>query len=241
VAYCQVCGAEQSEGTNFCASCGTRRVDAASCAPCGATSTPGQTFCGSCGTLSPRPDVSGSRGTTAAPSRGSGSTKVVTGEYVAGFWWRVLSFIIDSFILNTLVALLQSGATNIPTWVLALEAVAVNAAYFGLWIRYKGWSPGMAMCHMRCESSDGLSLSSKQVFTRTLFYCVWILLPFLHPLRFYINSTTHHVIVPTQGIYIFLLLQIPHYFELLWAAWDRRHQTLHDKAAGSVVVRERRV
>lgn len=168
-------------------------------------------------------------------------TRVVAGEYVAGFWWRVLSFTIDSFVVNAIIGLLQSGATNIPTLVLALEALAVNAAYFGLWIRYKGWSPGMAMCRMRCTSVDGSPVTSKQVFTRTLFYCVWILLPFLHPLRFYIDSTTHHITVPTQGIYIFLLLQVPHYFELLWAAWDRRHQTLHDKAAGTVVVRERRL
>ena len=146
---------------------------------------------------------------------------VVTGEHIAGFWWRVLSFIIDSFIVNAAIGLLQSGATNVPTWALALEAVGVNAAYFGLWIRYKGWSPGMAMCHMRCRSVDGSPVTSKQIFTRTLFYCVWILLPFLHPLRFYIDSTTHHVTIPTQGIYIFLLLQVPHYFELLWAAWDQ--------------------
>jgi uncharacterized RDD family membrane protein YckC len=237
VTYCQVCGAEQSEGANFCSSCGTRRADAPMCETCGATTTPGQTFCGACGALSPRPSASGSAASPVTVARGA----VVTGEYVAGFWWRVLSFIIDSFLVNAAIGLLQSGATNVPTWALALEAVGVNAAYFGLWLHYKGWSPGMAMCHMRCRSVDGSPVTSKQVFTRTLFYCVWILLPFLHPLRFYIDSTTHHVTIPTQGIYIFLLLQVPHYFELLWAAWDRRHQTLHDKAAGTVVLRERRV
>ena len=235
MAYCRVCGAEQTEDANFCSSCGTRRADAQSCEACGAPSTPGQSFCGSCGALSPHPAV-GDGPTT----RGSGA-KVVAGEYVAGFWWRVLSFVIDSFVVNAVIGLLQSGATSVPTWALALESVAVNAAYFGLWIRYKGWSPGMAMCHMRCTSVDGSPATSKQVFTRTLFYCVWILLPFLHPLRFYIDSTTHHITVPTQGLYIFVVLQIPHYFELVWAAWDGRHQTLHDKAANTIVVRGRRV
>ncbi|MGC2485977.1 MAG: RDD family protein [Acidimicrobiales bacterium] len=238
--YCQVCGVEQTGGANFCSSCGTRRADAVSCASCGALSVPGQTFCGSCGTLSPR---AGDAGAARVTSRrgASGRASVVAGEYIAGFWWRVLSFVIDSFIVNVLIGLLQSGATTIPTWALALESVALNAAYFGLWLRYRGWSPGMAMCHMRCTSVDGLPITSKQIFTRTLFYCVWILLPFLHPLRFYINSSTHHVTIPTQGLYIFLLLQIPHYVELLWALWDRRHQTLHDKAAGTIVVRERRL
>ncbi|MGC2169058.1 MAG: RDD family protein [Acidimicrobiales bacterium] len=239
MAHCQVCGAEQTEGANFCSSCGTRRTDAQSCETCGATSTPGQSFCGSCGALSPRPGGSGAVPATSRHTTGDRAT-VVTGEYVAGFWWRVLSFIIDSFVVNALIGLLQGGATNVPTWALALEAVGINAVYFGLWIRYKGWSPGMAMCHMHCTSADGLPVTSKQVFTRTLFYCLWILLPFLHPLRFYIDSITHHITVPTQGLYIFVLLQVPHYFELLWAAWDGRHQTLHDKAAGTVVVRERR-
>jgi uncharacterized RDD family membrane protein YckC len=30
---------------------------------------------------------------------------------------------------------------------------------------------------------------------------------------------------------------VPHFLDLLWAAWDPKRQTLHDKAAGTIVVR----
>jgi uncharacterized RDD family membrane protein YckC len=36
---------------------------------------------------------------------------------------------------------------------------------------------------------------------------------------------------------IYLLLVVPHYLDLLWAAWDGKRQTLHDKVGGTIVVR----
>ena len=59
-----------------------------------------------------------------------------------------------------------------------------------------------------------------------------------HPFSFKHPVTHEQKVHNAVVIAVTLLLEIPLYLSYLWAAWDRQHQTLYDKVAGTVVTRE---
>jgi uncharacterized RDD family membrane protein YckC len=55
----------------------------------------------------------------------------------------------------------------------------------------------------------------------------------------YVNPTTAQLNRELHAELIFFVFLIPHLIDLLWVAWDKRNQTLHDKFAQTVVVKTR--
>jgi uncharacterized RDD family membrane protein YckC len=163
----------------------------------------------------------------------------MTSQNIAGFWWRFGGFVVDSIILGLII--------SIPLHPLKLSfytqsAIQVVAAflYFGLFVSYGGATLGMRMFRMRCVSADGSTATATQAYTRALVYCLFVLIASLYQLHAYKDPTPAQTHTFDRQLSIYLLLAIPHYLDLLWAAWDGKRQTLHDKAAGTIVLRTER-
>jgi uncharacterized RDD family membrane protein YckC len=161
---------------------------------------------------------------------------VTTGQDIAGFWWRFVAYLIDSIILG-LVILIPLRASNLSFYATSIAQVVAAFLYFGLIIRYRGWTPGMRLFRMRCLSTDRTSATASQAYMRAAAYCVLLLAGSLYQLHAYTHPTAAQSRAFDHSFGIYLLFSVPHYLDLLWAAWDKQRQTLHDKAAGTVVVR----
>jgi uncharacterized RDD family membrane protein YckC len=161
---------------------------------------------------------------------------VTTGETIAGFWWRFIAYLIDSIILG-LVILIPLRASNLSFYATSIAQVVAAFLYFGLFIRYRGQTPGMRLFRMRCLSADRTKATPSQAYMRAAVYCVLLLAGSLYQLHVYTHPTTAQTHAFDRSFGIYLLFSVPHYLDLLWAAWDKQRQTLHDKSAGTVVVR----
>lgn len=211
MAYCPVCGAEEAPGQKFCARCGS-------------ATTPSST------TLTPAPVYPGADSQWgSAPS-------------VAGFWWRVLAFILDEILLE-LVLFFALHDVNLSFDAAAIIAVVANFLYFGLMVGLaKGQTLGMKACRMRVVNAvDRSPVTLNQALMRSLLYSVLLLLASLYhyTAKRSAHMTTKQAEVVLRHGVIFLGLAVPHYLDLLWAAWDKQRQTLHDKFAKTVVIRTR--
>jgi uncharacterized RDD family membrane protein YckC len=161
---------------------------------------------------------------------------VTTGESIAGFWWRFIAYLIDSIILG-LVILIPLRASNLSFYTTSVAQVVAAFLYFGLFIRYRGQTPGMRLFRMRCLSADRTRATASQAYMRAAVYSVLLLAGSLYQLHAYTHPTPAQSHAFDRSFGIYLLFSVPHYLDLLWAGWDRQRQTLHDKAAGTVVVR----
>jgi uncharacterized RDD family membrane protein YckC len=161
-----------------------------------------------------------------------------TTEIIAGFWWRFLGFIVDSIILG-LVIVIPVRAMNLSFYSESAAQVVAAFVYFGLFVRYRTWTPGMRLFRMRVLSSDGSRVTPSQALTRSGVYCVLLLIASLYQLHTYSHPTTAETRALTREFGIYLVFALPHYVDLLWAGFGPLHQTLHDKSAATIVVRRR--
>ena len=212
--YCKVCGAEELADQKFCTSCGTPSAT-------GPFATP-----------APLPYFE-PEAANAADAAG-----------IAGFWWRVLSFVID-VILVTIVSVivgLAFGSSGKHLVVAAIIGTIVSFLYFGLLLRYRrGQTLGMAATNLRCVNlSDRGPLRASQVYLRTGAYCVLLFVNNLYHLTTYKHPTVAQSAHQRHELLIAFVFVLPHALDLLWAAWDRNRQTLHDKVASTIVLREPR-
>jgi uncharacterized RDD family membrane protein YckC len=157
-------------------------------------------------------------------------------QNIAGFWWRFGGFVIDSIILGLAVSI-PLRQSSLSFYTDSIIQVVAAFLYFGLFVRYGGATLGMRLCRLRCLSADGSKVTASQAYTRALVYCLFVLIASLYQLHAYRNPTPAETRTVARQFSIYLLLALPHYVDLLWAAWDPRRQTLHDKAAGTIVVR----
>ncbi|MEW6440977.1 MAG: RDD family protein [bacterium] len=142
----------------------------------------------------------------------------------AGFWIRVVAYVIDSAILFLVMALLfavgvfgyTKGSATHPfehfsSWrfegpwnAFNLFAFILMMAYFTYFLGKTGQTPGKKICGLRVIRTDGGNVSYAQAALRTLGY--------------YINQLTLFI-------------------GFLWVAVDPRKQGLHDKIAGTLEIR----
>ena len=159
----------------------------------------------------PRPSTPG--GWAAPPPAQTGPAE---GLRYAGFWVRVVAFILDAIVLGVLttaLAPLMGGGSVVTnaggTWTInyATNAVGllIDLVYFvGFWT-WRGQSPGMIPFNMRIVmAADG----GKIDVVRGLLRYVGLIISF---------------------VVLFL--------GVIWVAFDGRKQGWHDKIAGTVVVR----
>lgn len=158
------------------------------------------------------------------------------GQNVAGFGWRFGGFVVDSIILGLVISI-PLRQSSLSFYAGSLIEVAAAFLYFGLFVAYGGATLGMRLFRLRCLGADGTRATATQAYTRALVYCVFLLIASLYQLHEYRNPTPAETHRLARQLSIYLLLAVPHYLDLLWAAWDGKRQTLHDKAAGTIVVR----
>ena len=133
-------------------------------------------------------------------------------EY-AGFWIRAWAFLIDSFLIALITALLSPvmfGFAYIAATDLLLDFFATSllpAAYVILFWVFKGATPGK------------MAIAAKVVDARTG----------EHP-------STPRYIARYVG---YLLSMLPLGLGFIWMALDKRKQGWHDKLSGTVVVRRK--
>jgi uncharacterized RDD family membrane protein YckC len=220
MAYCPVCGDLEAPGQNFCARCGSPT-------PSAGARTPG----------APAP------GGSALPPAPVYRDEAPYQQRVASFWWRVLAFILDQIVVVITVDIVLHSMTSVTFLEGAFISVIVFFLYFGLMVGFaRGQTLGMMICHLRVvNATDHGPVTLNQAMARAALYSVLLLVASLYhyTARRTTNMTQKQEEVVVRHGLIWLALAAPHLLDLLWAAWDQRRQTLHDKFAKTVVVRTR--
>jgi uncharacterized RDD family membrane protein YckC len=200
----------------------------------------GLRFCTVCGTALASTTTTSM---TAMPGVDSPNTTAVP---VAGYWWRALAYIVD-FIIILVAVILLSDPVQHHRVEATLISVAINIAYWSLTLIYlKGQTLGMRLCGMRVvDAVTRSSITTNQALRRAVLYSVLLVPNYLRKPVAYVRYThptrAQQLRELHQGVHAFWLSLV--YLsililDLLWAAWDARRQTLHDKFASTVVVRE---
>ncbi len=191
------------------------------------------------------------------------------GEPLAGWWWRVLAYVIDSVIIGVAASVASFPAQmqvqrdfqpvvdrfdraieqnpNTPPdlgaffndymdvlqdhafWLVAPGAT-VTFLYWAIFLRWKGGTPGKLMLGMRVrlrEQAGTLPWSSIIARMILQFGVIWTLMI----VAFLTGSVMMFV--------VWILVSMVMLLDPLWATWDSKRQTLHDKLAGTNVVRPR--
>lgn len=147
----------------------------------------------------------------------------------AGFWLRFLSYWVDFLLLFPLGLIIQGMLGNNPFAVFSVQtlseaqklqsspnqlagvlaSMAVGIAYFFVfWVHYDGATPGKKLLGIKIIRENGEKISYPVAFIRYI--------------GFLLSSAT---------IFFFGL-------GFLWVIWDKKKQALHDKIAGTLVVRD---
>ena len=150
------------------------------------------------------------------PAPGWGPPADPEGPELAGYGWRVIGFLVDGVIVG-LASSLFSRAIHAPIIVMLLIAFAAQVLYaWALMAFWSGQTIGMKLVRLRCVDEVSLEpVRSGQAAVRAL---------------------SAQLIAISQLV----TFNIPagQLIDLLWPAWDRRQQTLHDKVGKTVVLRE---
>jgi uncharacterized RDD family membrane protein YckC len=130
------------------------------CPVCGATLTTGAQFCGNCGTrLSPAGTI--------APGPAASAAGV---EY-AGFWIRLVAFIVDAVILTVidiLITLIIEGAGA-----RFLIGLLIGIVYdVGFWVANDGATPGKMVMGVKVQMANGEPIDVGPALLRYLGYYV---------------------------------------------------------------------
>jgi uncharacterized RDD family membrane protein YckC len=157
---------------------------------------------------------------------------------LAGFWWRVLGFVIDTLIVAAVTAL-PARLTSLNFYVASLATVIVVYFYWAFFIAYwDGQTLGMKVVRIRCVNIDGRGpVDLRQSSRRSAAYSVLLLIGSLYHYRAFAHPTPHQSKQMAAHAAVLFTLLIPHYLDLLWVAWDQKNQTLHDKFAKTIVIR----
>ena len=129
--------------------------------------------------------------------------------YLAGWWYRVGATILDGIIIGIPSSVVTFAGTRAAGSALA---IVIQAAYFTIMLSRRGQTLGnMAVRTRVVDARTGGPLTTGKAFGR------WAA-QFLFGI----------------GVILFL---VPTLIDYLWPLWDSQNQTLHDKIAGTVVLR----
>jgi uncharacterized RDD family membrane protein YckC len=203
------------------------------CKNCGAQELQDQSFCSSCGTSTKveRNEV------TALPYFPMDVPDTRDSLGLASFWRRLSGYLIDSLIL-LLVVTLPLGIDKHTSVGKSLLTLLAEFLYGFLFMAYgNGQTLGMRAVGTRAvNADDGAKITRPQAFRRAFAYSALLAVA-----AFYHAHTTTRpsgrVTTPENEVLIIYALLAPHYLDLLWVAWDKRRQSLHDKFAHTVVLR----
>ena len=144
------------------------------CASCGTQAAEGQTYCTTCGKEVAAPIAP----LAAMPYFPTENFEKIQGY--AGFWWRVLAYLIDVIILGIVVAVIASAASiSAPTAASSL-AVILAFVYGTAFIATRSQTLGMMVTRLRVEGVDGAKVTWNQAAIRTAFYSALLLISDLY-------------------------------------------------------------
>jgi uncharacterized RDD family membrane protein YckC len=201
------------------------------CASCGTQAAEGQIYCTTCGkeVAAPRAPLE------AMPYFPTDNIEPIQGY--AGFWWRVLAYVIDVIILGIVVAIIGSAAKMSADSRVVL-AVILAFVYGTAFIATRSQTLGMMITRLRVEGVDGAKVTWNQAAIRTAFYSALLLVADLHSRgKTYSHPTAAQQRREVHNLGILLLFALPELLDNLWMLWDKRKQTIHDKVAKTVVKR----
>jgi uncharacterized RDD family membrane protein YckC len=203
------------------------------CSNCGSEEIPDQQFCSVCGKAN-----SGSFAELAPMPYFAPNEPQFQGPPLAGYWWRVLGYLIDGLILVVVITLPLSGL-NTNVYAASVIDVAIVFVYGTFFLtRMKGQTIGMKVARIRCvEAVNYAKVTFSQAARRTAIYCVLYLFGTLYHYTKYVNPTAQQKISNDHHAAVALLFIVPLLVDLLWPIWDKKNQTLHDKIANTVVLR----
>jgi uncharacterized RDD family membrane protein YckC len=210
-------------------------VTMAYCANCGTVEDPDKQFCATCGAATSGPFAA----PAPLPYFPMDGPALVVEPNLAGFWWRVLGFIIDSILL-ALVTTLPAHQFGVNFYAGAILAIVVGFFYWFLLIAFWGGATiGMRVASIRCVDMNGRGpVGPRQAAIRSAFYSALVAVGSLYHYTTYAHPTAAQSKLAGEHVAIAFCLSAPHLLELLWAAWDKKNQTLHDKVAGTIVIRD---
>ena len=136
-----------------------------------------------------------------------------------GWWQRAGATLVDNLVLLVPDLILDLIGGRGPGTVLVL---VLKVLYLTLMISRRGQTVGnMAVGTRVIDANTGGPVTAGKAVVRSLPETILILL-------FSLSETI-----------LILLFFIPGLLDILWPLWDRQNQTLHDKMAGTLVVRTR--
>jgi uncharacterized RDD family membrane protein YckC len=133
----------------------------------------------------------------------------------AGYGWRVLGYLLDALIVGIILGV-TSRVIGLSVYGAFAVAFVFRAFYAGLFIAlWRGQTPGMAAVKVVCvdaQSRGRIPLAQSMI-----------------------RAFSAEIIA---ALSLFgALLSVAQLLDLLWPAWDRHRQTLHDKVGRTVVLR----
>ncbi len=139
---------------------------------------------------------------------------------LAGWWKRAGASVIDSLVMLPVVIVLSvvMGIAHAPVLVASLGSFVVQFVYLSLmWTRQNGQTVGAKAIGIRVVAEDGSPLTNEIAYRRAAVLML-----------FTVASSIAWVL---RGLGAVALL-----LDVLWPLWDPKKQTLHDKAAGTLVI-----
>ena len=203
------------------------------CSNCGSEEIPDQQFCSVCGKA-----TSGSFAELRPMPYFPTDEPKYEGPQLAGYWWRVLGYLIDGVILVVVITLPLRGL-NTNVYAASVIDIAIVFVYGTFFLtRVKGQTIGMKVVRIRCvDAVNHVQVTFSQAARRTALYCLFYLFGTIYHFTTYVNPTAQQKIENDHHAAVALLFIVPLLVDLLWPIWDKRNQTLHDKFAKTVVLR----
>jgi uncharacterized RDD family membrane protein YckC len=162
---------------------------------------------------------------------------------IAGFWWRVLAFLLDQIVIEIVLAVALRSFISMSFSEAAIFTAIANFLYYGLMVGLaRGQTLGMMLCRLRVvNATDRGPVSFNQAMARAVLFSALLLLATIYHYRAKrtTNMTEKQAEVVVRHGLLVLALAAPFVLDVLWVAWDKRRQALHDKFAKTVVIRSR--
>ena len=137
---------------------------------------------------------------------------------LAGWWKRVGASLLDFLVLVPLLLVVSVALVHAPPITAILVGFVIEFAYLSLmWTKRNGQTIGAKALGIRVVAADGSPMTPEMAYRRAAVYQL-----------FSVGSSMTWVLRPLGSVALLL--------NVLWPLWDSQKQTLHDKAAGTIVV-----
>jgi uncharacterized RDD family membrane protein YckC len=137
---------------------------------------------------------------------------------LAGWWKRVGASLVDFLVLVPILIVVSIVLVKAQPITALLVSFVLEFMYLSLmWTKRNGQTVGAKAVGIRVVAADGSPMTPEMAYRRAAVYQL-----------FNVGSSMKWVLQPLGTIALFL--------NVLWPLWDPQKQTLHDKAAGTIVV-----